>query len=149
VRKGFDALMQRARNHAPQARIEGVLVARQLKGGVECILGIHRDPAFGPVAMVGLGGVFVEVMKDVAFHRCPLGVDVAKSMILSLKGAPLLQGARGRPQADIGALAEMLSRLSVVAHQSGKKLRSIDLNPVIVLPEGEGAFAVDAVIEIG
>jgi acyl-CoA synthetase (NDP forming) len=148
VQKGFDVLMQRARNHAPQAPIEGVMVARQLKG-VECILGIHRDPAFGPVAMVGLGGVFVEVMKDVAFHRCPLGVDVAKSMILSLKGAPLLQGARGRPKADIGALAEMLSRLSVVAHQSGEKLRSIDLNPVIVLPQGEGAFAVDAVIEIG
>ncbi len=99
--------------------------------------------------MVGLGGVFVEVMKDVAFHRCPFGVDVAKSMILSLKGAPLLQGARGRPKADVDALAEMLSRLSVVAHQSGEKLRSIDLNPVIVLPEGQGAFAVDALVEIG
>lgn len=149
VRKSFEILMQRAERHAPGARTEGVLVARQLKGGVECILGVHRDPAFGPVAMVGLGGVFVEVMKDVAFHRCPFGVDVAKSMILSLKGAPLLQGARGRPKADVDALAEMLARLSVVAHQSGEKLRSIDLNPVIVLPEGQGAFAVDALVEIG
>lgn len=149
VRKGFEMLTERAERHAPGARIEGVLVARQLKGGVECILGVHRDPTFGPVAMVGLGGVFVEVMKDVAFRRCPFGVDVAKSMILSLKGAPLLQGTRGRPKADIAALADMLSRLSVVAHQSGEKLRSIDLNPVIVLPEGQGAFAVDALIEIG
>lgn len=149
VRESFDVLIRRAERHAPEARIEGVLIARQLRGGIECILGIHRDPAFGPVAMVGLGGVFVEVMKDAAFHRCPFGADVAESMILSLKGAPLLQGARGRPKADVAALADMLSRLSMVAHQSTETLRSIDLNPVIVLQEGEGAFAVDAVIEVG
>lgn len=148
VRRGFSLLMERGTRQARQARIDGVLVARQLKGGVECILGSHRDPTFGTVAMVGLGGIFVEVVKDVAFHRCPFGIDVAKSMILSLKGAPLLLGARGRPKADVDALADMLSRLSVLAHQWGEKLRSIDLNPVIALPEGQGAFAVDAVIEI-
>ena len=148
VREGFATLLERAGEHAPQARIEGVLVARQLKGGVECILGIHRDPVFGPVAMVGLGGVFVEIMKDVAFRRCPFGIDVAERMIRSLKGAPLLLGARGRPRADIKALAEMLARLSSFACQGGGKLLSVDINPVIVLPEGHGAFAADAVIEI-
>ena len=109
VRSGFDLLLSRAKTAAPSARIEGVLVAKQLKGGVECILGIHRDPVFGPMAMFGLGGIFVEVLKDVVFHRCPFGVDTAEAMIRSIKGAPLLLGARGRKTADIKALAEMLS----------------------------------------
>ena len=98
VRDGYDLLLARAKRAAPTARIEGVLVAKQLQGGVECILGIHRDPVFGPIAMFGLGGIFVEVMKDVVFRRCPFGDDVAEQMIRSIKGAPLLLGARGRPQ---------------------------------------------------
>jgi len=148
VRAGFAVLLDRARTAAPAARIEGVLVAKQLKGGVECILGIHRDPVFGPMAMFGLGGVFVEVLKDVVFRRCPFGPDVAETMIRSIKGAPLLLGARGRPKADITALAEMLSRLSAFAVAAGDRLQSIDLNPVFAIPEGQGAFAADAVIEV-
>ena len=148
VRSGFEVLLQRAKAAAPAAKIEGVLVAKQLKGGVECILGIHRDPVFGPMAMFGLGGIFVEVMKDVVFRRCPLGTDTAETMIRSIKGAPLLLGARGRKKADVKALAEMLSRLSAFAVAAGDQLQSIDLNPVFAMPEGEGAFAVDAVIEI-
>jgi acetate---CoA ligase (ADP-forming) len=149
VRDGFTTLLERAKRSAPAARIEGVLVAKQLQGGVECILGIHRDPVFGPVAMFGLGGIFVEVMKDVVFRRCPFGVDVAETMIRSIKGAPLLLGARGRPPVDIKALAGMLARLSVFADQAGPRLQSIDLNPVFAMPEGQGAFAADAVVEIG
>ena len=148
VRASFATLMERARTHAPQARIEGVLVGKQLSGGVECILGIQRDPVFGPVAMFGLGGVFVEIMGDAVLRRCPFGVDVAEQMIRSIKGAPLLLGARGRPKADVETLALMLARLSVIAAQSSDRLVSIDLNPVIALPEGQGAFAVDAVIQI-
>ena len=148
VRAEFDALLIRARNAAPEARLDGVLVAKQITGGVECILGIHRDPVFGPIAMFGLGGIFVEVLKDVVFRRCPFGPDVAEAMIRGIKGAPLLLGARGRPKADIAALADMLSRLSAFAHAAGPRLRAIDLNPVVVLPEGEGAYALDAVIEI-
>ncbi len=147
ARAAFDTLMERARHAAPQARIEGVLVARQLDGGVECILGIHRDPVFGPIAMFGLGGIFVEVLRDVTFRRCPFGVDVAEQMIRSVRGAPLLLGARGRSPADITALARMLSALSAFAIAAGPRLSAIDLNPVIVLPEGQGAFAADAVIE--
>ncbi|HET6606784.1 MAG TPA: acetate--CoA ligase family protein [Rhodopila sp.] len=149
VRSGFALLLERARKAAPSARIDGVLVAKQLKGGVECILGIHRDPVFGPMAMFGLGGIFVEVLKDVVFRRCPFGPDVAETMIRSIKGAPLLLGARGRPKADIKALAETLSRLSAFAAAAGDRLQSIDLNPVFAMPEGQGAFAADAVIEIG
>lgn len=149
VRAGFDLLHDRARQAAPDARIEGVLVAKQLEGGVECILGIHRDPVFGPIAMFGLGGIFVEIMRDVAFRRCPFGVDEAEQMIRSIRAAPLLLGARGRPPADIAALARMLARLSVLAHQAGPQLRAIDLNPVLALPAGEGAYALDAVIEVG
>ncbi len=149
VRDGYDLLLARAKRAAPDARIEGVLVAKQLQGGVECILGIHRDPVFGPIAMFGLGGIFVEVMKDVVFRRCPFGADVAEAMIRSIKGAPLLLGARGRPPVDIHALAQMLARLSAFAIAAGPRLQSIDLNPVFAMPEGHGAFAADAVIEVG
>ncbi len=148
IRSGFDLLLDRAKTAVPAARIEGVLVAKQLKGGVECILGIHRDPVFGPMAMFGLGGIFVEVLKDVVFHRCPFGADTAEAMIRSIKGAPLLLGARGRKTADVKALAEMLAKLSAFAVAAGDRLQSIDLNPVLAMPEGEGAFAVDAVIDV-
>ena len=148
VRDGFATLIERAKQAAPEARIEGVLVAKQLSGGVECILGIQRDPVFGPVAMFGLGGIFVEVMKDVVLKQCPFGEDVAEQMIRSIQGAPLLLGARGKPPVDVKALAVMLSRLSVFAHQAGERLQSIDLNPVFALPAGQGAYAADAVIEV-
>jgi acetate---CoA ligase (ADP-forming) len=148
VSAGYAKLLERACLAAPGARIEGVLVAKQIKGGLECILGIHRDPVFGPIAMFGLGGIFVEIQKDVAFHRCPFGEDVAERMIHSIRGVSLLTGARGRPPTDVKALALMLARLSVFAHQAGPRLRSLDLNPVLALPEGEGAFAADAVIEV-
>ena len=146
VRAGFATLMSRAAERAPRARVTGVLVAKQLRGGVECILGIHRDPVFGPVAMVGLGGVFVEVLRDVAFRRCPFGPAEAEAMIRTLRGAPLLLGARGRPAVDMAALAAMLSRLSAFAAAAGPRLRSVDLNPVLAMPDG--AYAVDAVVEI-
>ena len=145
VRQGHATLLDRARHHAPDARVEGVLVAKQLSGGTECIMGIQQDPVFGPVALFGLGGIFVEILRDVALHRCPFGPAVAEHMIRSIRTAPILLGARGRPPADIAALATMLSNLSIFATQAGPALRAIDLNPVLALPEG--AYAVDAVIE--
>ena len=147
VRAGFATLMGRAAERAAGARIEGVLVARQLVGGVECLMGVQRDPVFGPVAVFGLGGIYVEILGDVALRRCPFGVDVAEAMIRSIKGAPILLGARGRAAVDVGALAAMLARLSVFAVQAGPGLRSIDLNPVLAM--ADGAYAVDAVIEVG
>jgi succinyl-CoA synthetase beta subunit len=148
VREGFATLLERARQRAPEARLEGVLVAKQITGAVEMALGIARDPVFGPVAMVGLGGIFIEILKDVAFRRCPFDAAEAERLVRSLKGAPLLLGARGRPKADVAALAQALSRLSAFAAAAGTRLASVDVNPMLVLPEGQGCYAADAVIEV-
>ncbi|MBK1662517.1 acetate--CoA ligase family protein [Paracraurococcus ruber] len=148
VRQGFGTLLDRARRHAPAARIEGVLVAKQIKGAVEMALGVLRDPVFGPVAMVGLGGVFIEVLKDVGFRRCPFDAAEAERMIRGLRGFPLLDGARGRPKADVAALARALSALSAFAVAAGPRLAGVDVNPLLVLPDGQGCFAADAVVEV-
>lgn len=146
VRDGHDRLIARAKKAVPHARIDGVLVARQVPSGVECIMGVQVDPVFGPMALFGLGGIHVEVFKDVVLRRCPFDVEQAREVIRSIKGAALLDGVRGAAPVDIDALAEMLSRLSVFAANAGAGLVSIDLNPVIATPEG--AWAVDALIEI-
>jgi acyl-CoA synthetase (NDP forming) len=148
VRQGFSTLLQRAKHHAPAARIEGVLVAKQIKGAVEMALGVFRDPVFGPVAMVGLGGIFIEILKDVAFRRCPFDTAEAERMIRGLRGFPLLDGARGRPNADVAALTRALSSLSAFAAAAGPRLAGVDVNPLLVLPAGQGCYAADAVIEL-
>lgn len=144
VREGFSTLKSRAAERAPHARLSGILAARQISG-VECIIGIHRDPVFGPVALVGLGGIFVEIFGDVAHRLCPFGEAEALSLIRSLRGFPLLDGARGRPKADIGALAAALARLSAFA-AANPRVRAVDVNPIIVTPHG--AYAADAVLEL-
>ena len=150
VHQGYKTLLDRAAHHAPTARIEGILVAKQLTGGpsgtIECILGIQQDPVFGPIALFGLGGIFVEILNDVALRRCPFTPEQALEMIRSIKAAPILQGARGRPPADLESLATMLSNLSHYAHNAGPRLQSIDLNPVLALPQG--AYAADAVLDL-
>ncbi|PTW62620.1 6-carboxyhexanoate-CoA ligase [Breoghania corrubedonensis] len=146
ARAAYGDILASVAASAPGAHISGVLVARQLSGGVECLMGISRDPVFGPVAVFGLGGIFVEILNDVAIRTCPFDHEAAKETIGSIKGASILKGARGRPAADIDALADMLSRLSAFAAAAGPRLVSIDLNPVLALPDG--AFALDAVIEL-
>ena len=146
LRAGFATLMQRAQAHAPDARIEGVLVAKQIAGGVEMVLGSLADPVFGPIVMVGLGGVFIEIFADVAFARCPVSADKAEAMIRGLRGFPLLDGARGRPRADLAALAESVAALSRFAVAAGPRLRSAEINPLLALPQG--VMALDAVIEL-
>lgn len=148
VRAAHAAILTAVADHAPRAAVNGVLVAKQLSGGIECLMGINRDPTFGPVAVFGLGGIFVEVLNDVAVRACPFCPETAREMILSIRSAAILQGARGQPPADIEALAQMLSRLSVFAAGAGERLVSIDLNPVLAMPEGQGAYALDAVIEL-
>ncbi len=144
----YGELIARAGAHAPDARIDGVLVAPMVSGGVETILGVVRDPVFGPVVMFGLGGIFVEVLKDVTFRIAPFGVDEARRMIREVRGYPMLQGVRGAPPADEAALAEALARLSAFAAANADVLETIDVNPFIVLPEGEGALAVDALVAV-
>ena len=148
VRDAYAAIAAAAARHAPEAEVTGTLVAKQLSGGVECFMGVNRDPTFGPVAAFGLGGVFVEILDDVALRPCPFDEAAARETILSVRAAAVLRGARGGPPVDLDALARMLSRLSVFAAGAGERLRSVDLNPVLAMPEGGGAFALDAVIEV-
>ena len=125
-------------------------MAKQFKGGVECILGIHRDPVFGPMAMFGLGGIFVEVLKDVVFRRCPFGADVAETMIRSIKGAPLLLGARGRPAGGCqGAGARCCRGCRPSPSRPGRGCNRSTSTRSSPCRKAQGAFAVDAVIEVG
>ena len=144
--KAYDELVARVLARAPRARLDGVLISPMVSGGVEMILGVQNDPVFGPVVMLGLGGIFVEVLRDVTFRVAPFGVEEARNMIRELRGAAMLEGARGQPPCDTEALAAALSKLSVfVAAQKGR-FTSIDVNPLLVRPKGQGAVALDALI---
>ncbi|NGT17744.1 acetate--CoA ligase family protein [Achromobacter insolitus] len=146
LRSAYADILASVRQHRPDARIDGVLVAPMAPKGVECIAGVHCDPVFGPVVMFGLGGVFVEVLKDVSFRLAPFGRDDALAMIREIKGYALLQGARGAPPCDIGALAEALAALSRFAHARRADFSSVEINPLLALPEGQGVVALDAVV---
>jgi acyl-CoA synthetase (NDP forming) len=146
ARAGFETLISRARDTRADARIEGVLVAPMVVGGVEMIIGVKRDPTFGPMVVLGLGGILVEVFKDFTLRRAPFDADTAAAMIGELKGAALLAGVRGRPRADVAALVTALVRLSDFAAAEGERLEAIDINPFVVLPEEQGALALDALI---
>ncbi|UUX49807.1 acetate--CoA ligase family protein [Nisaea acidiphila] len=146
VREGFETLMARAAEKRPDAKLDGVIVCEMVSGGVETVIGVQRDPVLGPAVMFGLGGVLVEVLKDVSFRLAPFSVEEAHRMIREIKGFKILEGVRGAPPADIDALAEALAKLSVFAAANEETLDSIDINPFIVLPEGKGAVAVDALI---
>ena len=140
-----DALVARARAWDANAGIRGTLVAPMV-GGVECILGVRRDPVFGPVVMVGSGGVLAEVVDDVAFGKAPIDDAQAKRMIAGLSVARVLEGVRGRPRYDIDALATAVAALSRFAAAHADAIESVDVNPFVVLPEGEGGLALDALI---
>ena len=129
----------------PDAHIEGVLVQRQIKG-VECLLSISRDEQLGPTLVMGLGGVFVEILADAQIRVPPISAAEAKRALESLKGAKVFAGVCGAPPADIDALADMAARLSWLAHDLCHSIAEFDLNPVIVLPQGQGAFAIDALM---
>jgi acyl-CoA synthetase (NDP forming) len=130
----------------PQARIEGVLISPMVSDGVETIVGVQNDPVFGPVVMFGLGGVFVEIMRDVTFRIAPFGIEEARRMLGEIKGAAVLGGARGRQPADIDALAAALSQLSQFAAAQRGYFTSIEINPLLVRPRGLGVVALDALI---
>ena len=132
--------------HAPQARIEGLLVAPMLRGGTELIAGISRDPVFGPVVMVGMGGIYAEVLRDVAVQPAPVSQAQALAMIRSLRLFPLLDGARGQARADIDAAARAVARLSEFACTHRDQVGEIDLNPILVRPQGQGIAILDALL---
>ena len=145
VQKAYDEMLANVREKRPAAKIEGVLVQKQIKG-VECLLGIARDDQLGPTLVMGLGGVFVEILADVSIRIPPISAAEARRALESLKGAKVFAGVRGAPPADIDALAETAARLSWLAYDLHDRISEFDLNPVVVLPKGEGAFAVDALL---
>ena len=147
VRTAFAGMQNSVAVAAPAARVDGVLVAPMQRAGVECILGAHNDPVFGPMVMFGLGGVFVELLGDVALHSAPVSQQQALQMIRSTRGFGLLSGARGRASVDLDFLAANLVALSRLAVAAGDSLASIDINPFIAMPrESGGGCAVDAVV---
>ena len=146
VRAAYDAVLANARRHVPAARILGVLVQPMAPPGREMILGVKRDPTFGPLLMVGLGGVAVEVLEDIALAPVPLGAPEARAMVARLAGAALLEPHRGAPAADIDALVELMVRLSHFASDHSETVAEIDLNPVLVHERGQGLSVVDALI---
>lgn len=147
VGRAYELIMERAKEAAPNAHLHSALVARQVVGGIETVIGASQDPVVGPVLMVGIGGIFVDVYKDVVFRAAPVSVAEAHAMIREIKGYAILNGARGTPPADHEALAQAISNLSRFAVANIETIKSIDINPLIVLPAGQGVFGVDAFIE--
>jgi acyl-CoA synthetase (NDP forming) len=146
ARAATAAILARAKSKRPDARMEGVLISPMAPEGVEVIAGVSRDPVFGPVVVFGLGGIFVEVLKDVTFRVAPFDVDEACRMIREIRGYPILEGVRGAPASDVEALARMLSSLSRFAAANADAIESIDLNPLRVLARGNGIVALDALL---
>jgi len=127
----------------------GVLIQPMVAGIAEAYAGIIDDPLYGPAIVFGLGGIFVEILKDTAIEMAPLSNEDALAMIHRIKAAAVLLGARGRPRGDIEALAALLVRLSHFAVANAGTFRALDLNPIIVKAEGEGVAAVDIAVDMG
>lgn len=141
VENAFDAIMRSCKAAVPTARIEGVSVQRMAKAGIEVIMGMTKDPSFGPVIMFGLGGIFVEVLKDVAFRIVPIEKSDAEDMINEIRGKKLLEGHRGQEPADVARLQQMLLKLSDLVNTT-TEIEEIDMNPVFAYRDG--AVVVDA-----
>jgi acyl-CoA synthetase (NDP forming) len=146
VRQAYTEILHNVERHAPQAQVLGVLVQEMVHGGVEVIVGLSQDPLFGPVLLLGMGGVFTELYQDVALRVCPITLGDAREMLQEVKGARLLEGFRGQPAADVEALLHLLVRVSHLGAQCQGEIRELDLNPVLVLPHGQGVRAADALI---
>jgi acetate---CoA ligase (ADP-forming) len=142
----YQALLESARRHRPNAAIQGVLVGPMAKKGVEIIIGTLLDATFGPMIMVGFGGITTELFRDVIYRPAPVGAAEAAAMLGELKAAPLLRGFRGAAMADIAALSRLISQVSVLAAQFSDQISEIEINPVLVHPEGQGVTIVDALV---
>jgi acetyltransferase len=148
LRHSFDALQTNLQAYDPGATFEGVLIQQMIApDAVETILGISRDPVFGPTIVLGLGGIFVELIKDSVLKLPPLSHAEALNMIQTLKGRSVLEGFRGKPLADIDALADTIVQLARMAVDLRGVLSALDLNPLMVLPQGQGVVAADVLME--
>lgn len=141
VDKAYDDIMASIAAKHPEAKIEGVSVQKMARPGIEVIIGMSKDAQFGPVLMFGLGGIFVEILKDVAFRIVPLTRQDADEMVREIKGFPLLEGYRGQEPADLAKLEDLLLKVSSFVEQN-PKIKELDINPVFAYRDG--AVAVDA-----
>ncbi|MFQ3456308.1 acetate--CoA ligase family protein [Bradyrhizobium sp. UFLA01-814] len=139
-------MLETVQKQRPGAEIQGVLVGPMARRGVEIIIGTMLDATFGPMVMVGLGGITTELFKDVAYRPAPVSAAEAATMLETLKAAPLLHGFRGAPKADVAALVRLISQISVLAAQHRGEIAEIEVNPVLVHPEGQGVTIVDALV---
>lgn len=144
--KAYDEIMANVTAKRPDAKINGILTVPMLKPGVEIIIGVNNDPQFGPMVMVGMGGVFVEVFKDVALYPAPLCEEEALQMLKSLKSFKLLNGYRGSAKCDIKALCQTIVAISNYAQANKDVLKELDINPLFVYSEGQGVGVADALI---
>jgi acetyltransferase len=142
----YEALLLNARKARPDAAIQGVLVGPMAKKGVEIIVGTLLDATFGPMVMVGLGGITAELFRDVVYRPAPVDAEEAMAMLDALKAAPLLHGFRGAPKADVAALARLIAQLSLLAADLREEVAEIEVNPVLVHPPGQGVTIVDALV---
>lgn len=144
--RAYHEIMSNVTGQRPDALINGVLMAPMLKSGIEMIIGVNNDPQFGPIIMVGMGGVFVEIFKDVALYPAPLNLAEARKMLKSLKSFKLLDGYRGSAPCDVDALCEVIVNVAEYACANKDTLRELDINPIFVYPKGEGVGIADALI---
>ncbi len=142
----YQALLESVGRHRPDAAIQGVLVGPMAKKGVEIIVGTLLDATFGPMIMVGLGGITTELFKDVIYRPAPVSAAEAAAMLAELKAAPLLNGFRGATKTDIPALSQLIAQISMLAAQFHAQISEIEINPVLAHPQGQGATIVDALV---
>jgi len=142
VRDAFELITLRASRTLPEAEIWGCLVQKQIMGDVEVIVGMHRDPQFGPLVMFGLGGIYVETLKDISFRLAPFSQEEAKEMIAEVRSSGILYGVRGRKRKDIEALVEVLLKVSYLVTEF-PEIVEMDINPLMVFDEGRGVMALD------
>lgn len=146
VAEAFSQILEAVRLNQPQAQVRGVLVQEMVRGGQEVIIGLARDPQFGLVIMFGLGGLLTELLRDVTFRVLPITRMDGEEMIKEVKGFRLLQGFRGGPRADLQALVKVMLQVSRFGQDLSDRLLEMDINPLILLPEGQGARVVDATV---
>ena len=146
AREAYDGILSACRAYAPNARLDGVLVQKMAPSGAEVILGVKNDRQLGPLLLVGLGGVFVEVFRDTALIPCPISLEEAHAQLKKLRSYKLLTGYRGSTPLDIDALAELMVKVSEYAAANKNTLKEMDINPVYVYEKGEGLCVIDALI---
>ena len=147
VEEAFEIIMEKAKAYSPDAHLEGILIQKLAPKGKEVILGLSKDPVFGHAVMFGLGGIFVEVYKDVAFRLSPMGRNVARRMIKSIKGYPIFKGMRGEKPSDIEIVEKHIVSLKAMA-DNHPMIKELDINPLFVHEQGEGATVADIIIQL-